>query len=359
MSDQEGERAGARQPGTKRAEPVTREAVEWGFRLLAGREAISQSEVNGFLALPNMVALRRTFSNTHEFHAFFDAFHTGHEAWTMPLFLLRPPTAEGIEWRFTPPDLEAPGCQLCTTSQFKDQAFAEIAGAMGLATGVSRFRWQQVWIVSVLATEGFIAAGKRGLGLQLDNDRISALLASRGCEVLATAAADPGGLGAADRRLRLFYPEVIHIEEFDRLVRFAELEPRSVGELAAQSVDFVWSIGMPGRLGTVDAALDFFEASTRPLRPGGIALHTFDFNLTSNRSTWEQPGNVVLRLRDIEALAERLRPSGCRLLPLTTHPGHDIADEKVRGAIGGAPGLRQRVGMMVTTSFGLAIRKAE
>jgi hypothetical protein len=211
----------------------------------------------------------------------------------------------------------------------------------------------------VLATEGFIAAGKRGLGLEVDNDRIAALLASRGCEVLATASAEPGGLSAADRCLRLFYPDVIHIEEFDRLVRFAELNSSSVGEIAAGSVDFVWSIGMPGRLGTVDAALDFFEASTKPLRPGGIALHTFEFNLTSNWSTWEQPGNVLLRLRDIEALAERLRPSGCRLLPLNTHPGQDVADEKVRSTIGGAPGLRQRVGMMVTTSFGLAIRKAE
>jgi hypothetical protein len=325
---------------------------------MAGRGPLSEAEMASYLALPDMDAVRRTLANTHEFHAFFGSLHTGYEAWTVPHFLLRPPAVEGLAWRFQQPDLEDPSSQLCTASQFRDAAYAEIAGALGLPPGVGRRRWEQVWIVSVLATEKLIAPGRRGLGLAVENDRIAALLSSRGVEVLATDLPDRDGRSTEARRSRLFYPEVTHIEEFDQLVRFANLDPRGVADVAPGEFDFCWSRGVPGVLGEAAAALDFMQASLAPLRPGGLAVHTVEFNLTSNRTTWEQPDNVLLRRRDIEALAGRLAADGHMLLPLNTHPGQEPEDEKVRGTLGGAPGLRQRVGMMVSTSFGLAIRKA-
>lgn len=336
---------------------VTDEAVEWGYRLLAGRPPVSAVEAASFRALPDLDTLRRTFANLPEFHAFFGAIAQGFQSWQVPMFLLRPSVVDGLEWRFVPPDLEQPCSQMCTWSQFDDPAYAEIIEAMGYPPGRGRPRWEQAWIVSVLATEGLVAPGKRGLGLQVGRERVPSLLASRGVEVVGTNDEVGSPAAAETRRTWLFHPEVCHIEEFDRLVRFAGLDWEALGVWEQAGFDFVWSIGLPSRMRTVETTLDAFEASLAPLRPGGLALHTFTFNLTSDQITWELPEITVLRRRDIEALAQRLIAKGHSLLPLNTHPGLEIADEHVRNDPMGVPGLRQRNGMLVSTSFGLAIRK--
>jgi hypothetical protein len=359
MSDQEGERAGA--PAAGAAAPpkgVSREAVEWGFKLLAGRAPVTPAEFEAFKALPNLNALRRAFTNTESFHEFFDSILTGYPTYTVPMFLLRPAGSAALDWRFAPPDLDQPGSQLCTAAQFAEPAFAEIIGAMGLRPTRTRAKWENAWLVSVLATAGLIAPGRRGLAIDPGRERVASLLASRGAEVLGIGA-DPGDArGIEARRSRLFYPEIVPIEEFDRLVRFAAFEPTAIGGFPAASMDFCFSFGMPGRLRSIEATLAFIEASLAPLRPGGLALHCLDFNLSSDKTTWELPNLVLLRRCDIEALAERLAPAGHRILAFNTHPGTDLLDEQVSATPGGTSGHRQRHGVVVATSFGLAIRKA-
>ncbi len=339
------------------AEGITDAAVRWGFRMLAGREPLNEAEFAAFQALPDMPGLRRTLANTHEFHAFFGALLTPHQAWTMPLFLLRPPSSPTTEWRFEPPSLDAPVCQMATIAQFAEPAFQEIIAAMGLRPGRQRAVWEQAWIIATLATAGAIAPGKRALGLETGRERIASVLAARGTAVTAFAngLADPQAIER--RRLQLFHPEACPIEEFDARVACGPLDPREVGGLPAEHFDAAWSIGLPDQLGSIAAAMEVFEASLVPLRPGGIAAHVFSLNLASNGLTWEEPSNVLVRRRDIETLAERLREKGHALLPLNTHPGQDLADEQVQSELGGPAGHRQRRGMMVHAAFGLAIRK--
>lgn len=343
-----------REPGG----PIPAETVRWGFRMLAGREPVSEEEMAAFQALPDLRGLRRTLANTHDFHAFFGALLTPHQAWTMPLFLLRPPAVEGLEWRFEPPSLDKPVCQMSTMAQFEEPAYHEIAAAMGARAGRTRVMWEQAWIVAVLAEAGVIAEGRRVLGIETGRERVAAVLAARGVGVVATARRLPDEKAAEQRRLRLFHPEAVSIEGFDELVACAQLDPREVASLPEASFDACWSVGLPDELGNVAAALDAFEASLVPLRPGGIAAHVVSLNLASDGLTWEEAGNVLLRRRDIEALAARLAANGHRLLPLNTHPGSELGDEKVHNELGPSVGLRQRRGMMVHAAFGIAIRKA-
>jgi hypothetical protein len=338
---------------------VTAEAVEWGFRLLAGRDALTRAEFASFKAMPDLDAMRRAFTNLPEFHGFFTTVLTGYPAYTAPLFLLRPPAApEDLPWRFEPPTLDRPVSQLCTAAQFDEPAFREIIQALGLRTGRTRALWEQAWIVSVLATDGLIAPGKSGVGFDAGRDRIASLLAARGVSVLGTGGTVADDKEAEARRLQMFHPEAVHIEDFDRLVSFLELDARHLRRMPPASHDFCWSIGVPSRLGSIEAALDFLEASLVALKPGGLAVHTFGFNLTSDSATWELPDLVLLRRRDIEALAEKLAPAGHRIVTLNTHPGSDLADETVKTEAHGPIGHRQRHGFAVATSFGLAIRKA-
>ncbi|MEO8095823.1 MAG: hypothetical protein ABI632_12955, partial [Pseudolysinimonas sp.] len=64
-------------------------------------------------------------------------------------------------------------------------------------------------------------------------------------------------------------------------------------------------------LGSLDAGMDFVvNAVENTLRPGGIAVHTTEFNLSSNEHTVETGDTVIYRRRDIEALVQRLRDRG-------------------------------------------------
>jgi hypothetical protein len=359
MSEQEGDRPDAPEaPAAAAPKGVPREAVDWGFKLLAGRAPVNPAEFEAFKALPNLTALRRAFTNTESFHEFFDSVLNGYPSYTVPLFLLRPPATTALDWRFAPPDLEQPGSQLCTASQFADPVFSEIIEAMGVRPTRTRAKWEHAWMISVLATAGLIAPGRRGLAIDAARERVASLVASRGAEVLAIGSETGDERAMEARRSRLFYPEIIHIEEFDRLVRFAAFEPTAIGSFPEASMDFCFSFGMPGRLRSIEATLAFLEASLAPLRPGGLALHCLDFNLTSDKTTWELPNLVILRRSDIETLAERLAPAGHRIIGFNTHPGTEQMDEQVSAAPTSTRGHRQRHGVVVATSFGLAIRKA-
>lgn len=341
---------------------LSSETVDWGFRLLGGRAPLNEREFASFQALPDIDAMRRAFTNLPEFNAFFGAVLTGRPSWAMPLFLLRPPQNPALPWRFTPPNLERPVSQFCTAAQFQEPAFLEVIQAMALQPRQSRMQWEQAWIVSLLATEQLLAPGKSGVWFGPGRERIASLLASRG--VAVTGADDPRTAGSAappltakeaeSRRLNAFHPEIVDIQDFDTLVRWAISPDEDAGRRLG-GFDFCWSVGEAGRFGSIAAALDFIEASLSVLRPGGLALHTFALNLSSDMVTWELPDLVVLRRRDIETLAAKLAAIGHTLLPLNTHPGHDHDDEAETLAPGA---LRERLGFVVVTSFGLAIRKA-
>ena len=337
---------------------VSKEAVEWGFRLLAGRTPVNKDEFNAFLALPDLDAMRRAFTNIGGFHAFFDSVMTGAPTWRAPLFLLRPSEVQGLEWRFQPPDLDNPVSQLCTAAQYAEPTYAEIVEAMGMYPAPSRVLWEQAWIISVIATAGLIAPGKRGLGIETAHERIAAVAAARGVGIQAIGRGVAGTHGAEARRTQLFHPEAVDLQNFDALVRFESLEPGETGRLAGSEFDFVWSVNLPARLGSVEAAMQAFETAMAALRPGGVAAHAFTFNLTSDETTWEFPDLVIVRRRDVEALAARLIAAGHAVLPLNTHPGHAPEDERVKSEPGNTPEHRQRHGLLVSTSFGLAIRKA-
>jgi hypothetical protein len=75
--------------------------------------------------------------------------------------------------------------------------------------------------------------------------------------------------------------------------------------------DFHWSSCCFEHLGSLSAGMDFVvNAVENTLRPGGVAVHTTEFNLTTNEQTLETGPTVIYRRRDIEELVGRLRDRG-------------------------------------------------
>jgi hypothetical protein len=93
--------------------------------------------------------------------------------------------------------------------------------------------------------------------------------------------------------------------------------------------DFCWSACALEHLGSLEEGLEFVERSLDTLAPGGIAVHTTEYNLTSNDDTVEQGPTVVYRERDIRALVERLEAQGHEVAALDLSAGEGLLDRYV------------------------------
>jgi SAM-dependent methyltransferase len=347
---------------------MDRDVVRWAFRLLIGREPRDDNETDFHLPHGSIDALRAAFLNTPEFEALHRQHrgeNPGDRRYAAPLFLLQPPDAPAIPWRFSAPELAAPVSQLCTASQFEEPAFAAWCERLDIIPAAHRKIWEFCFVAAAMEATGVLRPGKRALGFGVGTEPLPALLASRGATVVATDApidlvADQGwastgqhatGLQVLDR------PRILPFDVLRKMVSFEAVDMNAIPE-TLRDFDVCWSSCALEHLGSIEHGLRFIEESLRSLRPGGYAIHTTEFNLSSNEKTFEVPGLSLFRKRDIEALATRLLAAGHQLLPLNFHPGDREVDAHIDLPPYAMPHLKLEVAGFVTTSIGLIIRKA-
>ena len=92
---------------------------------------------------------------------------------------------------------------------------------------------------------------------------------------------------------------------------------------------FTWSTCSFEHCGNLELGLRFLERQMECLKPGGIAVHTTEFNLTSNKKTVTKGDYVIYRLRDIEEIIERLKKQGHTVEPIDIHNGNHAIDQIV------------------------------
>jgi hypothetical protein len=120
--------------------------------------------------------------------------------------------------------------------------------------------------------------------------------------------------------------------------------------------DFTWSACALDHLGTLENGMTFIERSLDCLRPGGVAVHTTEFNVSSDSSTLATGSTVLYRRRDIIELTERLVSRGHRMV-LNFNPGSGEIDRHVDEPPYSDVHLKLRTADYVATSIGLIVDK--
>ena len=343
--------------------PLSRDAVLWAFRLFIGREPVDEAEIAFHQRNADLDTLRRSFAATAEFGDF--QRRAAPEAYRAPLFLLQPPADAAVPWRFQPPQLTAPVSQLCTQDQFEEPIFARLCAMLDIIPNPHRKIWEFCYVVAVMQTAGLLRPGTRALGFGVGQEQIPALLARFGASVVATDAPDTvvhqqgwssTGQHAAELKA-LDYPSILPFEELQKRVTFRPVDMNAIpGDL--RDFDVCWSSCAFEHLGSIAHGLRFFERSLETLKPGGIAVHTTEFNLSSNTETFDTAGLCLFRKQDLEAMLGRLAAAGHEVWPLNLHPGSAAMDAHVDLPPYAMPHLKLALGRYVTTSIGLAVRKA-
>jgi hypothetical protein len=130
--------------------------------------------------------------------------------------------------------------------------------------------------------------------------------------------------------------------------------------LPTNTFDFIWSSCSFEHLGSLGAGLKFVEASSDLLKPGGIAAHTTEFNVSSDDDTWTSGETVLFRRRDIEELAERLASRSVILRKVNFDAGEHIFDREhdfPPWYVNGRQHVKLKLGDFVVTSILLVCEK--
>jgi SAM-dependent methyltransferase len=261
--------------------------------------------------------------------------------------------------------LTDPISQMCTLAQMEEPTFRRWTDALGWVPIAHRKQWEVVYILQVLDHYGAIRPGARGLGFGVGEEALPSLLASYGCSILATdlpadhhEAAQWRDTGQhSDDLSRLHFPALCPRAEFDARVAFRPVDMNAIPE-DLQGFDFCWSACAYEHLGSIEKGLRFFKETVRRLKPGGIAVHTTEFNLSSNTRTIDDAATVLFRRRDMERLAMELRAEGHEVMPITYDQGSSPLDEHIDiPPYCEDTHLKLAIRQFVTTSFGLIARR--
>lgn len=232
-----------------------------------------------------------------------------------------------------------------------------------------RKQWEFVYIVQALYERNFLASGKSSIGFGVGKEPLAALFASYGVEVLATdlefEKAQELGWVDSNQHSRnadfLNERDICKKSRFDKLVKFRAVNMNNI-PIDIGKFDFCWSSCAFEHLGSIKAGIDFVLNSSRLLKPGGIAIHTTEFNLTSNHETLDNnPSFVIFRKQDIQKLTKKLEDQGFEVEPVNYDAGSDLLEKHVDlPPYKDQPHLRLLLAeKFISTSIGIIIRKPE
>jgi SAM-dependent methyltransferase len=263
------------------------------------------------------------------------------------------------------PTLRYPVSQLCTRNQFDEPEYKYWADQLNEAPRFSRKQWEFVYILRVLQLHGMLKEGMRGIGFGVGKEPLPAVFAKHGVEVLAT------DLDRKDAKSRLWVKSRQHAQKFEdlrssnicdadtlsRRVRSEAVDMNKIPE-RYRGFDFCWSACAFEHLGSINSGLEFVRNSLKCLKPGGVAVHTTEYNCYSDSRTIRYGVTVLFRMRDLLRLGADLRTHGHEI-QFNLFQGNDPVDLHVDvPPYAFDPHLKIELRKFVTVSIGLLVTVA-
>jgi hypothetical protein len=254
----------------------------------------------------------------------------------------------------------------CSVADIMHPRFAQVAAMINHPPLPHRKVWEWIFIIHHLKEAGVLQEGKRGIVFGVGREQLPSLFASLGAEVVATDAPDDigqarGWKGTAQHSAALSqikYADIVDEKVFERKVSMRACDMNKI-DPDLKDFDFTWSSCCFEHLGSLEAGMQFVVNSVeRTLKIGGTAVHTTEFNLSSNTDTVTEGDTVIYRKRDIEELVKRLEDRGHHVQPFRVAPDSHYLDSFVDvPPYTSNPHLKLQLGKFVATSVGLVITR--
>ncbi len=226
------------------------------------------------------------------------------------------------------------GSKPTTQADIESPWFAWWCRELHIAPYYHRKLWEYAFVLQSLYEGGMLRAGAKGLGFGCGEEPIASYLASRDVRVTVTdlerdRAKALGWTETAEHLGSLdlaFKPDLVDRSRFDRLVSLEVVDMNDVPRRFDGRFDFCWSICALEHLGSIEKGIRFVERAMATLRPGGIAVHTTEFNYMSANETIDGPPTSLFLRRHLLELRDRLEQAGHRVEPLDFDTGSGVLD---------------------------------
>jgi len=212
------------------------------------------------------------------------------------------------------------GWKPSTQADIESDWVAYWASQLGVPVIYHRKLWEHCYVLQALYDHGALRAGARGVGFGCGTEPLASFFAARGAEVLITDLEPDrqeaqGWRNTNEHATSLdaaFHAHLVSREVFDRNVshRWADMNDIP-GDIEGR--DFCWSVCALEHVGSIAKGLAFIENSLRTLKPGGVAVHTTEFNFWRDDLTIDNWVTVLFQRRHFEELHRHL-----------TEQGHDV-----------------------------------
>lgn len=194
--------------------------------------------------------------------------------------------------------------------------------------------WEDCFVLQALWEADMLAPGREGLGFGVGQEVLPCVLAAHGARATLT------DLPAEDARAeiwsgtgqhasgidRMFDERIVSRDAYRALCEFRTVDMNRIPAELHGRYDFCWSVCALEHLGSIEQGLRFIEESVRCLRPGGVAVHTTEYNLQEDGPTIDNWPIVLFQKRHFEALGQRLAARGAHLLEIDFGKGEGVLD---------------------------------
>lgn len=254
----------------------------------------------------------------------------------------------------------------CTAQDFYHPEFKRLADIIALDVFMHRKLWEYIFIQHHAFRLDAVGEGRRAIGFGVGTEPLPSAFAQHGTQVIATDIPFTADHQAMSQDAYLAHAMInlpsIHLdrEQFGDKVTFDICDMNAIGE-DIKDFDFCWSSGSLQQLGSIRKGREFIINSVeKVLKPGGVAIHTTEFNLSSNEDTEDRSDVVLFRRRDIDSLIKYLKRRGHEVEPFIVCNNVSPADNYIDTE----PychdlHLKLRLKGHVTTSCGLVIRRGK
>ncbi|MGO8704864.1 MAG: radical SAM protein [Candidatus Brocadiia bacterium] len=264
--------------------------------------------------------------------------------------------------------------KLCTQADIESDWSAFWRQEIKWAPVYHRKLWELTYVPEVLYAAGKLKPGRQGLGFGCGEEPLPSLFVKYGTSITATDL-PPDNVNA-----RNWASSAQHAGSLEKIRRLDICpDPSALARIALRFVDmndiprdmdgkydFCWSVCSLEHVGSIAKGLAFIVNSLRTLKPGGVAVHTTEFNL-ENGPTVDNWGTVLFQRGHIEGLVNFLTSQGHKVAPLDLSAGDDILDGFVdvppwpwdNAAVRARAHLKLCLDGFPCTSVGIIIRKAD
>ncbi|WP_353228018.1 hypothetical protein [Novosphingobium sp.] len=271
-------------------------------------------------------------------------------------------------------------CKPSTQADIAADWVAHWCGQLQIPRIYHRKLWELAYVLQAIRTHGSMRPGARGLGFGCGREPLPSYLAARGVTVTVTdqppeEIVNQGWAQTGQHTTSAdasFHPHLVDRARFDELVSLRHVDMNAI-PTDLTGYDFCWSVCALEHLGSIEQGLAFVENSLNTLRPGGLSVHTTEFNFANDQQTIDNWPTVLFQRRHFTELARRLQARGHKVAPMDFDVGKLPLDKFIdippylhdQGAAqmaawekDGTPHIKLAIDGFASTCFGIIVHKA-